>query len=203
MSIPFEGIRRLLPFPTQIVAGLNHNHIMSIYAYDIETPTRTISEGDNLCGRKSLKFFREATTNCPGCSAIGENLALRNPITARSIELLAPAISTRNRHTVENDRKTALIKRINRKLASQFKKVRINRFGETYIVHTTYAYVICTGVNLTELACSLGVAVASRDINATDCASIGNLTDLAKAEVAPGKSRYFTHLIFSHVTSKN
>jgi hypothetical protein len=100
------------------------------------------------------------------------------------IELLAPAISTRNRHTVENDRKTALIKRINRKLASQFKKVRINRFGETYIVHTTYAYVICTGVNLTELASSLGV------INATDCASIGNLSNLAKAEVAQGKSRY-------------
>ena len=79
---------------------------------------------------------------------------------------LGPSTLTRNRHTVQNDEKTALIKRINRKLAPKFKKVRVNIRGEAYIVHTLYAYVICTGVDLTGLASSLGVT------NATACANV-------------------------------
>jgi len=135
MSIPFEGISRLLPFPTQIVAGFNHNHIMSTYAHDIKTETRTISEGDTLCGRKSSKFFLEANTNCPGCSAIGENLAqvLRVNYSPRPLEL-GPSTLTRNRHTIENDRKTALIKRINRKMRPENWNLKVGRDGKLHIV---------------------------------------------------------------------
>ena len=79
-EIPFEDIARLLPFPTEIVAGYNHNHIRSLYAFDIETEKRTISEGETLCGRKSPEYFKscEEDTNCPGCENIGKGLALRD-----------------------------------------------------------------------------------------------------------------------------
>ena len=79
-EIPFEGIARLLPFPTEIVGGYNHNHIRSLYAFDIETEKRTISEGETLCGRKSPEYFKscEEDTNCPGCENIGKGLALRD-----------------------------------------------------------------------------------------------------------------------------
>jgi len=77
-EIPFEGISRLLPFPTEIIAGYNHNHIRSLYAFDIVTEKRTISEGDTLCGRGSSEYFRSADSNCPGCLAIGKGLALRD-----------------------------------------------------------------------------------------------------------------------------
>ena len=79
-EIPFEGISRLLPFPTEIVGGYNHNHIRSLYAFDIETEKRTISEGETLCGRKSPEYFKscEEDTNCPGCENIGKGLALRD-----------------------------------------------------------------------------------------------------------------------------
>src|SRR5208282_162997 len=59
--IPFKSISRLLPFPTQIVAGFTYNHLRSMYAYDIKTPTRVISEKDTLCGRESSKI---ASTSC-------------------------------------------------------------------------------------------------------------------------------------------
>ncbi len=78
-EIPFEGISRLLPFPTEIVGGYNHNHIRSLYAFDIETEKRTIIEGETLCGRHSSEYFLEAIdSNCPGCEAIGKGLALRD-----------------------------------------------------------------------------------------------------------------------------
>ena len=77
-EIPFEGISRLLPFPTEIVGGCNHNHIRSLYAFDIETEKRTIIEGETLCGRKSSVYFKSADTNCAGCEAIGKGLALRD-----------------------------------------------------------------------------------------------------------------------------
>jgi hypothetical protein len=77
-EIPFEGISRLLPFPTETVAGYNHNHIRSLYAFDVETEKRTIREGDTLCGRKSSVYFKSADTNCAGCEAIGKGLALRD-----------------------------------------------------------------------------------------------------------------------------
>jgi hypothetical protein len=77
-EIPFEGIARLLPFPTEIVGGYNHNHIRSLYAFDIEIEKRTITEGETLCGRKSSEYFGSADTNCPGCENIGKGLALRD-----------------------------------------------------------------------------------------------------------------------------
>src|ERR1019366_8049950 len=76
-GIEFDQIGRYLPFPTEIVAGYNHNHIMSTYAFDVITRAgtareRTISEGETLCGRKSSVYFLEADSNCPGCEAIGK-----------------------------------------------------------------------------------------------------------------------------------
>ena len=82
-AIEFDQIGRYLPFPTDIVAGYNHNHIMSTYAFDVITRAgtareRTISEGETLCGRKSSVYFLEADSNCPGCEAIGKGIALRD-----------------------------------------------------------------------------------------------------------------------------
>ena len=77
-SMPFDQIARFLPFPTKIVAGYNHNHIQSAYAFDIVTERRTISEGDTLCGRRSSVYFTDADSNCPGCLHIGQGLALRD-----------------------------------------------------------------------------------------------------------------------------
>jgi len=77
-SCPFEQISRFLPFQTKIVAGYNHNHIMSQTAFDIVTEKRVIREGETLCGRQSHEYFLEAIdSNCPGCLAIGQGLALR------------------------------------------------------------------------------------------------------------------------------
>jgi len=168
MSIPFEGISRLLPFPTQIVAGFNHNHIMSTYAHDIKTETRTISEGDTLCGRKSSKFFLEANTNCPGCSAIGENLAqvLRVNYSPRPLEL-GPSTLTRNRHTIENDRKTALIKRINRKMRPENWNLKAGKNGNSIVdVSTGIVIIAKLHMSLDELARIWGVQ------NATACVDV-------------------------------
>ena len=177
MSIPLKSISRLLPFPTQIVAGFNHNHIMSRYAYDINTETRTISEGDTLCGRKSSKFFLEANTNCPGCSAIGENLAqvLRVNYSPRPLEL-QPSALTRNRHTVQNDEKTALIKRINRKMKPHNWKVRVTRDG-VQIVNTLSGVVEIARLSfpLDELAAIWKVTNATACVNV--CAYTRTLAD--------------------------
>jgi hypothetical protein len=169
MSIPFKSISRLLPFPTQIVAGFTYNHIRSMYAYDIKTPTRVISEGDTLCGRES-KFFLDAKLPvCPGCSAIGENIALQNPNTARAVELQSTLQSTqtRNRHTPENDIKTALIKRINRKMAGERWKVKVGKNGVPFIIDTVTGLTVIEKLKMTlgDLAAIWKVTNATAGVN--------------------------------------
>ncbi len=73
----------------------------------------------------------------------------------------------RNRHTIENDIKTALIKRINRRIQPQHLKVRVSKFGGAYVVNTAYDYIVCTSVDLTELASSLGVTNATAGCDVT------------------------------------
>jgi hypothetical protein len=184
MSIPFKSISRLLPFPTQIVAGFTYNHLRSMYAYDIKTPTRVISEKDTLCGRESSKFFFDAKLPvCPGCSAIGENIALQNPNTTRDD---LPAITlqstqTRNRHTPENDIKTALIKRINRKMQQNGGgnpwKVKVSKNGTPFIIDTVTGLTVIEKLvlPLDELAAVWGVQ------NATACVKVTEPVPLFKA----------------------
>jgi hypothetical protein len=156
-----------------------------MYAYDIKTPTRVISEKDTLCGRESSKFFFDAKLPvCPGCSAIGENIALQNPNTTRDD---LPAITlqstqTRNRHTPENDIKTALIKRINRKMQQNGGgnpwKVKVSKNGTPFIIDTVTGLTVIEKLvlPLDELAAVWGVQ------NATACVKVTEPVPLFKAQ---------------------
>jgi hypothetical protein len=88
---------------------------------------------------------------------------------------LQPSTLTRNRHTVENDTKTALIKRINTKLKPRGLKVRVDTTVGPYLIDLFTGAVILYHVDLTTLAAGLGVQNATACVNV--CAYTRTLTD--------------------------
>lgn len=91
------------------------------------------------------------------------------------INELQPSTLTRNRHTVENDTKTALIKRINTKLKPRGLKVRVDTTVGPYLIDLFTGAVILYHVDLTTLATGLGVQNATACVNV--CAYTRTLTD--------------------------
>ena len=82
---------------------------------------------------------------------------------------LEPSTLTRNRHTLENDRKTALIKRINTKLKPRGLKVRIDTIVGPYLVDVFTGIILIYRVDLTLLAAGLGVQNATACVNVCAC----------------------------------
>jgi len=88
---------------------------------------------------------------------------------------LGPSTLTRNRHTVENDRKTALIKRINTKLKPRGLKVRVDTIVGPYLTDLFTGAVILYSVDLTTLATGLGVQNATACVDVTKGAQVAAL----------------------------
>jgi len=85
------------------------------------------------------------------------------------INELQPSTLTRNRHTVENDTKTALIKRINTKLKPRGLKVRVDTIVGPYLVDVFTGIILIYRVDLTLLAAGLGVQNATACVNVCAC----------------------------------
>jgi hypothetical protein len=79
-GISFDEIGKFLPFQTRIIAGSNYDHIQSQSVWAQKTETRTILDGDTLCGRRSFAYSAADRLGepCPGCEAIGKGLAVRD-----------------------------------------------------------------------------------------------------------------------------
>ena len=75
-TIPTERIQAYLRFRTEVRHGHNLNHLVNASAFAVETRFHVIRENESLCGRRSQRFSvtTEGVT-CPGCTAIGKNLA--------------------------------------------------------------------------------------------------------------------------------
>jgi hypothetical protein len=79
-------------------------------------------------------------------------------------------VYTRNRHTVENDTKTALIKRINRKMESAGWKVKVAQNGVPFIIDTVDGSTVIENLvmSLNELAAIWKVTNATAGVNVCD-----------------------------------
>jgi hypothetical protein len=82
---------------------------------------------------------------------------------------LGPSTLTRNRHTIANDTKTALIKRINTKLKPRGLKVRVDTIVGPYLVDLFTGIILIYRVDLTLLAAGLCVTNATACVNVCAC----------------------------------
>lgn len=96
-SIPTERIGAYLRFRSEVRHGSDFNHIVNTSAFPVETKYHFIREGESLCGRRSPRFTAtKSEATCPGCIAIGKNLAAfglvdpteRVPVVVRLSDLL-------------------------------------------------------------------------------------------------------------------
>jgi hypothetical protein len=75
-AIPTGEIGSYLRFRTEVRRGQEFNHLVNTSAFTIATRYHYIGAGESLCGRHRQKFTpTKGEVTCPGCSAIGKNLA--------------------------------------------------------------------------------------------------------------------------------
>jgi hypothetical protein len=76
LAIPTGEIGSYLRFRTEVKRGRRHTHIVNTSSFTIETRYHYIGTGEALCGRSNHGFTAtKSEVSCPGCEAIGKNLA--------------------------------------------------------------------------------------------------------------------------------
>jgi hypothetical protein len=78
--ITFDRVHKYLPFAVKVVDGDTKHHIVNDSVYPVKTETRTVADGEPLCGRvgQLYRVNSGARQNCPGCLAIARGLAVRD-----------------------------------------------------------------------------------------------------------------------------
>jgi hypothetical protein len=80
-SIADENVQKLLPFNTVLVAGSNYFHLQNASAYNVETNSHRIYEGDTLCakvGPVQRLYSSDRAATCPGCLAKGKAIIVNH-----------------------------------------------------------------------------------------------------------------------------